>query len=129
MRIVIDLDGTICENKVDGETYADVVPKVGAADHLQALRNLGHTIIIYTARHMETCGGDVGKVMAKVGNMTLQWLEEFDIPYDEIYFGKPVGDVYIDDRAVRFESWNTFAVIDYPIISKECKKSHEKPGM
>ncbi|CAF4416538.1 unnamed protein product, partial [Adineta steineri] len=26
--------------------------------------------------------------------------DKFGIPYDEIIFGKPVGDIYIDDRAI-----------------------------
>ena len=28
------------------------------------------------------------------------------MPYDEIWFGKPHADVYIDDNAYRFTSWN-----------------------
>jgi aminoglycoside phosphotransferase len=33
----------------------------------------------------------------------LSKLEEFEIPYDEIYFGKPWADLYVDDRA-----WNQY---------------------
>jgi hypothetical protein len=37
--------------------------------------------------------------------MTQQWLRDNDIEYDGIQMGKPVADVWIDDRAVRFTNW------------------------
>ncbi|HEV3415886.1 MAG TPA: hypothetical protein VG056_03715, partial [Pirellulales bacterium] len=42
---------------------------------------------------------------ARQGAVTLQWLAQHGIEYDEIHFGKPHADVYIDDNAVRFEGW------------------------
>ena len=38
--------------------------------------------------------------------MTLQWLDDHGIQYDEIYFGKPWANIYIDDNAFRFNNWN-----------------------
>ena len=32
--------------------------------------------------------------------VTFMTLEKFNIPYDELLFGKPIADIYIDDRAV-----------------------------
>jgi hypothetical protein len=54
---------------------------------------------------MATCDGNVGKVMRRVGGMTLDWLERNGIEYDEIYFGKPNAHIYVDDRALRFSTW------------------------
>lgn len=105
MRLIIDLDGTICYLKEKGETYADVKPKEGAAEFISNLRKQGHYVIIQTARNMATCEANLGKVMKNVGKITLEWLDTHGIEYDEIYFGKPNGDLYIDDRALRFESW------------------------
>lgn len=105
MRICIDLDGTICELKKLDETYADVKVKTGAKEFIDELRVDGHTIIINTARNMQTQGHNVGKVLANVGKITLDWLEENEIYYDEIFFGKPNADITIDDRVVRFEDW------------------------
>ncbi len=34
------------------------------------------------------------------------WLARHAIEYDEIHFGKPHADVYLDDNAVRFEAWS-----------------------
>jgi capsule biosynthesis phosphatase len=106
MRIVVDLDGTICHLKKSGQSYADVAPHVGAAERLRELRAAGHYIIIQSARNMQTCESNVGKVLKNVGKITLEWLEKHGIEYDEIYLGKPNAHVYIDDRALRFESWD-----------------------
>lgn len=106
MRICIDIDGVITGFKKGEQTYADVEPIPSAVQKIQALKANGHYIILFTARHMKTCNGDVGKVIARVGNMTLDWLEKHDVPYDEIHFGKPWADVYIDDNAFRFNTWD-----------------------
>ncbi len=109
MRLIIDLDGTICYLKEKHETYADVKPKEGAAEFVSNLRKQGHYVIIQTARNMATCEANLGKVMKNVGKITLEWLENHGIEYDEIYFGKPNGDLYIDDRALRFENWDSLS--------------------
>lgn len=106
MRIVIDLDGTICPIKQSGQSYADLVPYPQAAERIKALRAAGHYVIIQTARNMATCESNLGRVMKNIGKITLDWLEQYEIEYDEIYFGKPNGHVYIDDRALRFDSWD-----------------------
>ena len=105
MRICIDLDGVICQLRAPGQNYADLAPVPGAVEKLRELRAAGHYIIIATARHMKTCEGNLGQVLARQGGVTLAWLERYGIEYDEIYFGKPHAQVYLDDNAVRFEGW------------------------
>ena len=107
--ICIDLDGVVAGFKKEGQTYADVLPIPKAVEKLCGLKANGHRIILYTARHMKTCQGNVGMVVARVGNITLDWLKRHEIPFDEIYFGKPWADVYIDDNALRFHSWDDIA--------------------
>jgi hypothetical protein len=55
---------------------------------------------------MRTCEGNVGKVLARQGLVTLDWLQRNNIEFDELYFGKPWADIYIDDNALRFSSWD-----------------------
>jgi capsule biosynthesis phosphatase len=105
MRICIDLDGVVCQLRQPGQQYSDLLPVPGAVEKLRALRAAGHYVIICTARHMKTCGGNVGQVVAREGAVALQWLARYGIEYDEIHFGKPHADVYLDDNAVRFENW------------------------
>jgi len=106
MRICIDLDGVVCELKRSDQCYEDLLPVDGAIEKIKALKANGHYIILFTARHMKTCEGNVGKVMARLGKVTLDWLAKHDIPYDEIVFGKPWADIYIDDNAHRFVKWD-----------------------
>jgi hypothetical protein len=49
---------------------------------------------------MKTYNGNIGNVMQNIGKITFDTLEKFNIPYDEIYFGKPYADFYIDDLAI-----------------------------
>ena len=74
-------------------------------EFIDSLKADGHTIIINTARNMQTQGHNVGKVLKNVGKITLDWLEENGIQYDEIFFGKPNADITIDDRVMKFEDW------------------------
>jgi capsule biosynthesis phosphatase len=113
MRIVIDIDGTISELKKLGQTYDSININEGALAKIRALKKAGHYIILQTARHMKTCNGDLGQVVAKVGKQTLDWLELNNVPYDEIYFGKPYADVYIDDLAYKFTDWESIGVSNF----------------
>jgi capsule biosynthesis phosphatase len=106
MRICLDLDGVVCRLKQPGETYATVQPVPRAIEKLRALRAAGHTIILMTARHMKTCEGNPGMAVARIGQITLDWLARHEVEYDEIHFGKPWADIYIDDNAFRFSSWD-----------------------
>lgn len=104
MRICIDLDGTICTIRQEGESYADVKVKPHAAEMIKKLHDAGHTIIINTARNMGSTGHNVGKALKNVGKITFEWLEKNSIVYDEIFFGKPNADITIDDRVVRYNN-------------------------
>jgi len=104
MRIVFDLDGVICELKKPSESYSDVIPKKKVIQKMRDLKEEGHYLIIHTGRHMRTCNGDVAKVVEKIGKVTEDWLEKWKVPYDELVFGKPYADIYIDDLGVEFSS-------------------------
>jgi len=101
MRICVDLDKTLCT----GKPYVEAVPFEGAAEFLRNLKEDGHTIILYTARGMGRNNGDAGKAVADIGLITLKQLEEWGFVYDEIYFGKPAADFYIDDKALLVVSY------------------------
>lgn len=106
MRICLDLDGVIAQLRKSDQTYSDLLPVPGAVEKIKALKSSGHYIIIQTARHMKTCEGNVGLVNARITRDTLQWLEDNEVPFDEIFFGKPWAQIYIDDNGFRFESWH-----------------------
>ena len=68
---------------------------------------------------MGSTGHNVGKAMKNVGKITLDWLDRNGIEYDEIFFGKPNGDVLIDDRAIRFEDWSKIDEKALEVVAKE----------
>lgn len=91
--VFVDLDGTICsEEKTFERPLATPLP--GAREALQRMRREGHTIIIWTARGWEQY------------RVSKDWLDRYEIPYDQILMGKPIASIFIDDRAVRFEGWD-----------------------
>lgn len=104
MNICIDLDGVICCNKKENESYSDLKPLPGAVKSLNQFKKYGHYIIIYTSRHMGTCQSNEGKIVANLFYL-YKWLKKYKIPYDEIKIGKPRAEIYIDDRGYRYENW------------------------
>ena len=100
LRICFDLDNTLVTYPYVTGDYTTVKPIEKNIKLLQKLKAEGHTIIIYTARRMATHKHNVGAVMKDIARITFATLELFNIEYDEIIFGKPIADIYIDDRAV-----------------------------
>ena len=106
-RFCFDLDNTLVSYpKVSGD-YSTVEPIKKNIEYLRFLKESGHYIIVYTARRMETHRGNVGSIIADIGKVTIETLSKFNIPHDELIFGKPHADFYIDDLGV-----NCFNQID-----------------
>ena len=99
-RFCFDLDNTLVTYPKIPNDYSSVEPIEKTINFVRYLKNFGHTIIIHTARRMKTHKGNLGGVIADIGKITFDTLDKFDIPYDEIYFGKPHAHFYIDDNAV-----------------------------
>jgi capsule biosynthesis phosphatase len=106
LRWVFDLDETLVTLPSKDHSYDTVKPIWKTIEFLRHLYNTGHYIIIHTARHMKTCQNDVALVQQTIGKITEDTLEEYDIPYHELVFGKPYGDVYIDDKASNPVHWH-----------------------
>lgn len=123
-RICVDLDGCIAKLRRNEQTYADVPPVEGAIEKLRALKEKGYYIIIYTARHMKTTQGNPNLAITRIGLDTLEWLKKYNVPYDEIYFGKPWADLYIDDNAIRFYGWEYIDIDNLPESAESRAKRH-----
>lgn len=100
LRICFDLDNTLVTYPEIIGDYSTVKPITKTIRICQHLKNLGHYIIIYTARRMKTHKGNIGMCIADVGTITIETLKNFNIPYDELHFGKPHADFYIDDLSI-----------------------------
>jgi capsule biosynthesis phosphatase len=102
--LVIDIDHTICipnVNETDTfEKYGKAKPIKEMIDAIHKAKLAGYYIVLFTARRMATHDGDINKVIKDVGQLTITWLEEHGVPYDELKFGKPNAVYYIDDKAM-----------------------------
>lgn len=108
--IVVDIDDTICKPN-HGETdsykkYGLARPIESVIGPLRKLHENGYKIILSTARRMVTHNGDIEKIINDVGDITENWLNEHNVPYDELVFGKPYGAYYIDDKAMTPEQFS-----------------------
>jgi capsule biosynthesis phosphatase len=101
-RIVMDLDETICST-INGD-YANSLPKLDVIERMRDFKAQGFEIVISTSRNMRTYEGNVGKINANTLPIIVGWLDEHNVPYDEIYTGKPwcgTEGFYVDDRSLR----------------------------
>lgn len=99
LRLVFDLDNTIVTYPNIYKNYSTVSVIPNIFNFMKKMKDEGHYIIINTARNMVTSGHNPGKSVKNIGLTTLQSLKDLGIEYDEIHFGKPYGDLYIDDKA------------------------------
>lgn len=99
IRVCFDLDNTLVTPPTVPGDYSTCGPLTKNIEFCRYLKKLGNTVIIHTARRMKTHGGNLGRVNRDIGQVTFETLEKLEIPYDEIYFGKPYADIYIDDKA------------------------------
>lgn len=98
MNIAIDFDETIQNNNAAPQGYKMGPPMPGAVAVINKLHEDGNKIIIFTAR-------DVQKPNVK--QAVADWLAYFKIPFHEITnVKKSEFDVYIDNRAMHFQSWS-----------------------
>lgn len=89
MKYFIDFDGTICPNNGDP-------PQKACLEVLRRLKECNHTIHIYSCRsNPEVVNDAVGST-----NEMKDYLDTYKVPYDEIVWGKPLFNYYIDDRNI-----------------------------
>lgn len=123
LRFCFDLDNTLVTYPQTADDYTTVEPIQKNIDFLNYLKSQGHYIIIYTARRMKTHSGNVSKILKDVGIITFDTLDKYKIQYDELCFGKPYADFYIDDLAVNVHS-NLEKATGFYINSVEPRSYH-----
>ena len=96
MIIYVDIDNTICKTPETGE-YDKAVPMYDRISKINDLHNKGNTVIYWTARGTRT-GTDWRELTESQLN---KWL----VKYDELHLGKPVYDLFIDDRNINSEEF------------------------
>jgi capsule biosynthesis phosphatase len=102
--LVVDIDGTLCDIKMENQTYAELIPRNAIIKKLHEYQSRGYHILLFTSRNMKTHNHNLGLINKHTAPIIFEWLAKWDIPYDEILFGKPwprSKGFYIDDRSIR----------------------------
>ena len=105
MRIVFDLDDTISRHY--NRDYDNAAPIHDTIEKMRQLRADGCEICIYTARGQHSCNGDLALIEQRNREQIERWLAKHKVPYDELRFGKPLGDIYIDDKAMSLADFHS----------------------
>ena len=114
MIYCFDIDGTICTN-TDGD-YEKAEPYSDRIEKINSLHKDKHRILFYTSRGFVT-GIDWRE-------LTEKQLKEWGVKYHELRFGKPGGDIYVDDRTITPTDF-TERFSFYQGIAASWKRQHE----
>jgi len=120
-RLIVDLDNTISFT-INGD-YINSKPIKPTIDLLKRYHDDGWEIVINSSRNMRTYDCNVGKINIYTLPNIVNWLNKYEVPYDEIIVGKPwcgYDGFYIDDKAIRpseFHSMNLDEIND--LLEKE----------
>lgn len=88
---VFDLDGVIA-TLAPGNDYREAAPALPVVALVNRLHDAGNRVVIHTARGSETGRDWVATTREQLGSWGLR--------HDELRFGKPAADFYVDDRAI-----------------------------
>ena len=96
MILYIDIDETICVSPED-RNYKNANPFPDRIEHINKLYDEGNTIVYWTARGTSS-GIDWREV-------TENQFKTWGVKYHELKFGKPMYDLFIDDKNINTETF------------------------
>lgn len=96
LRICLDFDGTLHDPTNRKAGYKMGQPVEGAVEACWQLAGDGHLLMVHTAR------AQIDEYVQHV----VDWLTYFKFPVMPVVVFKPIADVYVDDKALRFTYWD-----------------------
>lgn len=97
--ICFDIDNVICKTDIKRD-YSKSKPIKKNIEIINKLYEKEFNIILFTARYMGRCNGNLTEVKKKIKPLTLKQLKKWGVKYNKIYFGKPSFDLFIDDKSL-----------------------------
>ena len=128
ITLIFDVDGTLCPIKKKEEQYIDLIPDEQMVEKLKYYKENGAKIVLFSSRNMNSYHGNLGLINANTAVIMQEWLKKWNIPYDEILFGKPWPGhkgLYIDDRAVRPDEFLEYSFDELEEICKNSSRKHK----
>lgn len=91
--LAIDFDGVVhdFQHPIKGRRMG--APIDGAKEALQGYKQRGDKVVIYTIWPPSSHG------------VIRDWMNYYEIPFDDVTNVKQQADYYIDDKAIRFTNW------------------------
>jgi capsule biosynthesis phosphatase len=121
-RLIVDIDNTITvTEKGDYKNSKAIQPTI---DMLKKYKAEGFEIVLFSSRNMRTYEANVGKINIHTLPNIIEWLNKHDVPYDELYVGKPwcgFDGFYIDDSAVRPSEFHSMSFDEITELLKKEK--------
>jgi len=93
--IIFDFDGTISEELEFPEIGS---PRWDVVERMQFAMDAGLEVVIQSCRWSEH---ELNSTEEAAYNLVIakEWLDAYEIPYDRLVGGKPLGELYVDDKA------------------------------
>ena len=105
--ICCDIDNTICLTKKN--YYKSSRPNLPAITKINYLYSKGYYIKLFTSRFMGRNKDNVTKAKRDGYKFTESQLKKWKVNYNELIFGKPSYDLFIDDKCIFFKkNWYNY---------------------
>jgi hypothetical protein len=109
--ICFDLDKVICKNFLYKNkkiiNYNKSIPITKSVKLINKLFEEGYQIDVFTSRGMTRYNGDMNKIIINLKKKTIHQLTKWKLKYNNLYFGKPYYDYFVDDKAYGFKkNWH-----------------------
>ena len=103
--LCFDLDNTICTTKKN--FYKLSKPKKKIIDMINELYFEGYYIKIFTSRFMGRSNENISKAKKRGYSQTKIQLENWNLKFHKLIFGKPSYDLFVDDKNFGFnKNWH-----------------------
>ena len=123
-RLIVDLDDTVSITIKGDYINSSPIPEI--IEKLKKYKEKGFEIVIHSSRNMRTYESNLGKINIFTLPNIIDWLRKHDVPFDEVYVGKPwcgFDGFYIDDKSIRPSE---FIKYSYDEIQEILKLEKEK---
>ncbi len=96
-RIVCDIDDTI--SFCDDRDWENAKPNISVIKKINSMYNDGWEIFLHTARGSISCE-TANESALKYRTIIENWMQEHNVSYHKLIFGKPLGTYYVDDKSL-----------------------------
>ena len=105
MILCFDLDNVICKTK--NVNYKNAKPIARTVKIINKAYSYKFKVLIFTGRFYGRCNGNLNKILKMDDGLTKRQLKKWKVKYHRLIFGKPMFDIYVDDKNFQFKkNWH-----------------------